>query len=401
MNRSILILFKFNIFLLFLQSMFCWLLWGQSLIILITSLFSALLFIINSKKALKITKSNIIVIIIFIIIQLYINKDFNLNGLMLIFCRIVLFSIILLLNNKIKTEIFKYLTKYFAFLLAISIFFWIIFLMGFKLQKTTISFNNNQYLFDNYFFFLDNLRVFSNPIIPRFSSVFLEPGQLGMITSFFLCANKFELKRKSVLIIFIANILTFSLAAYLLLLISASVYISLYSKRPIRNFIMWSLLLIMSYTFFLNLNNGDNQINNLIIARIQYEDGNIVGNNRFSSDLESYYDNFIKSDNALWGIGNNNYDKLNWEKGNAGYKVYILQNGIIGTLLVSLLYITMAWFNKTKMAWILLTVYIFCFLQAAYPLWESILLIFITSMAIFKEKNNNVIQFKTTTYERT
>lgn len=229
--------------------------------------------------------------------------------------------------------------------------------------------------------------------VPRFSSIFLEPGQLGMMTSFFLCANRFELKRKEVLVIFVATVFTFSLAAYVLLLISASVYLTLYSKKPIRNFILWGSFLLLFYSFFSNYNNGDNVINSYILERLQSDNGKIAGDNRFSEEMDFYFKRFINSNDFALGIGSVQYEKL-FLGANAGYKVFLIQYGIFGTLLIFLFYLMVVLGKPTKMAWILFLVYILCFLQAAYPLWECELILFITAIPFFKFNNQKVINGK-------
>ena len=236
----------------------------------------------------------------------------------------------------------------------------------------------------------------------RFSSVFLEPGHLGMMASFFLCANRFELKRKEILTIFIATIFTFSLAAYLLLLISAFVFLTIYSKKPIRNFIAWGLLLFLFYSFFSTYDKGENVINIFIFERLQTDNGKIAGDNRFSEEMDIYYKRFVNTDEIISGIGLDRFSKTSMVD-SAGYKGFIVTYGIIGTLLVLLFYLSLVLGHQSKMAWILFLVYILCFLQAAYPLWECELLLFITAIPFFKlirEQNKRLLEkgFQTNTF---
>jgi hypothetical protein len=380
-------LFKLSVLLLFLQSMFGWFLWGQIVSAIVLCLVLTFIFAFtNSESVFSIKKSNLLAIFLIFVIQVYVVRDQNTNALIAAFLRIIIISTILLLNDKIKVDLFRFLTKSFAILLFISLFAWILFLLGFSLPYFETSFNDEQYIFDNYYFFLYNHGDMILPV-PRFSSVFLEPGQLGMITSFFLCANRFDFKRKEILVIFIATIFTFSLAAYLLLLVSASAFLTLYSRKPLRNFVVWGFFLFFLYSFFLNYNNGDNTINNLIFERLESDNGEIVGNNRFSGDMDAYFDRFVSSENLITGIGSVQYEKA-FLGANAGYKVFLVQYGIIGTLFIFLFYLLIILGEPTKMAWILFLVYILCFLQAAYPLWECELILFITAIPFFKFNNS-------------
>jgi hypothetical protein len=389
-------LFKFSLLLLFLQSMFAWFLWGQLFFVIILCLIATFAFgIASSESVFSIRKTNFIPIFLIFFIQLYVVADQNTNALVAAFLRIIIVLMILLFNDKIKIDLFRFLTKSFAILLSISLFAWILFLLGISLPHFQTNFNDQQYLFDNYYLFLHNHKDMILPV-PRFSSVFLEPGQLGMMSSFLLCANRFDLKRKEILVIFIATIFTFSLAAYLLLLISASVYLTIYSKKPFRNFILWGLFLFTSYYFFANYNNGDNTINNLIFSRFESVNSEIVENNRFSEEMDVYFKRFINSEDLFSGIGSLQYEKL-FLGANAGYKVFLIQFGIIGTLSIFLFYLAVVLGKPTKMAWILLLVYILCFVQAAYPLWECELILFITAIPFFKSNNIKLVNGNTKT----
>jgi hypothetical protein len=366
--------------------MYAWFLWGQLVFSLLISVVIIVVFAFSTRGIIAFKKSNIIPVFFLLVIQFYVSRDQNTNALLATLLRIIIISIVLLLRNDIKARLFKFLTDAFALLLLVSVIFWFLFLLGIPLPHYQTDFNDNQYIFDNYFLFLYNHADMVLPI-PRFSSVFLEPGQLGMITAFFLCANHFELKRKSVLVIFIATILTFSLAAYVLLLISASSYLIFTAKKPLRNLIFWSVFVVSLYTFFINYNNGDNVVNNLLIDRLQLDNyGDIKANNRFSQDMDVYFDRFIDSNDVIYGLGQLGYDKL-FLGANAGYKVFVLTQGIVGTFLVFLFYFLVTIGNQSKMGWILFIVYIACFLQAAYPLWESELILFITAMPFLKLDN--------------
>ena len=362
-------LFRASLLLFFLQSMFFWLLWDRVILTIMVALCFALIFVLSGARSyVSLQWSNLLAVLIMFCIQVYLVRDQNFNGLIVALIRSTVISIVLLLNDEIKSDIFRFFTRSFSLLLAISVFSWILYLCGVPLPYFEISFNEDQYKFDNYYFFIHN---HVDMLLPysRFSGVFLEPGQLGMIAAFFLSANKFELKKKEILIIFIALIMTFSLAAYMLLFVSASVYFTLYSKKPIRNFILWGLGCYLTYSFFANYNNGDNIINILIFERLEIVDGDLAGNNRFSSRLDDYYTHFVNSYDSLMGIGTVEYMKLPLGI-NAGYKVFLIQFGFIGAFLTLVFYLALFLGSSTKMVWMLFFVYLLCFLQAAYALWE-------------------------------
>jgi hypothetical protein len=381
MKNIIYILFKLGLLLLFLYSLFAWFLWNQNIFSILLAFFLSFLFYLSSPDNFTFRKNTAILIILLFFSKLLAGRTYNLFGVIAVLLNISVLAMVLLLKDEIKIKLFRFFTNAFAVLLTVSMVAWTLFLVGVSLPNYDTQFMDNQYVFTNYYVFLLNLQEI-DVIIPRFSSIFLEPGQLGMITIFFLVANRFELKRKSVLVIFIATLLTFSLAAYVMLIISTSVYVLLHLKRPILNFMVLIIIYGGIYVYFTNLNNGDNPVNTLIFNRLQYDNGIIAGNNRFSDTLDTYFGTFIKSENNFFGIGSAEFAKMDWGKGVAGYKVFIIQYGIVGTLLVFLFYVFVVLSNQSRMAWVLLLVYVLCFIQAAYALWECELLIFITAIPL-------------------
>lgn len=384
--------FKFSLFLLFIQSMYVWFLWGQIIFVILFTLCCSFFFIISRRRIFSFNYSNLVPVFLLIAIQLYVVRDNSLNAIIAALLRIFILSIIILFKDYIKIDLLNYFTKAFAILLTISLFAWILFLIGVRLPYVFSQFNDGQYLFDNYYFFMINQYAPTHLVIPRFASVFLEPGHLGMISSFLLLVNKFNFKKKEVIVLLIVTILTFSLAAYIILLTTLTLFLIENSNKPIRNFVFWGVFIASMYLLFVNFNNGDNLINNLIIERLKFEDGTIRGNNRFSSDFNDYFKDFIQSPRNMLGLGVLKYSEMTWEAGSAGYKVYLVQHGILGTLLVFLFYLSIVLQNKNRMTWMLFIAYILIFIQASYPLWECEILIFITAIPYLRNEKALKIQ---------
>jgi len=383
-------LFKFSFLLIFLESMFAWFLWGKYLLVfaLIFPILATFLLSFSFNKFFQFTDTKIITFILLIIVQLYAVREFQISFLILSITRICILSIVLFSNDQIKRDLINYFTKGFAILVSISLLGWILFLLGVPLPNKPIYLSEDYY-FDNYYFFITQIsqirQISFIDILPRFSSVFLEPGYLGMISTFLVIANRFDLKRKAVLIIFIGVVFSFSLAAYIVLIISFFFWLVINSKRPIQNILFLSMFLLLIYYFFIKFNAGENAFNNYIIKRLIYDNGQISGYNRFTIDLDSFYQHFLSTDKKYFGFGIVEFGKMTWSSGgNAGYKVYILQHGIVGALLIFLFYISMVWNIKSKLVWILLIAYFLFFLQASYPLMECELLIFITAIPLLK-----------------
>lgn len=369
---------KFWIFVAFLQSLYAWFTWGQltkSIIILITFLHCAV-FLVSAPKFFSIKRANYIPLVLFAFAELYIVIDAGILSFIRAGLQIVIVAFVLFLKDNLKEELLKYFTRAIALILFVSLLAWILFLIGVPLPHFEIRNPDYEYLFDNYYFFLAD----NKGLVPRFSSIFLEPGHIGIITAFLLYANRFNLKRIEVLVIFIATIFTLSLAAYILTFISAFYFVIIKSKRKIISIIIF-ISIVLTGVYYFSYLNSDNVVNNLIFARLKYKDGDISGNDRSSYDFNAYFNSFVKTNDVIIGIGND-FLHMDWSKGIAGWKVFIVQYGIIGTLLVFVFYCSLVYYNKSKSSMMFLIVYILCFIQAAYPLWLCELFIFITAMPL-------------------
>jgi hypothetical protein len=140
------------------------------------------------------------------------------------------------------------------------------------------------------------------------------------------------------------------------------------------------------YIISVNLNSGENAIYNYLFKRLEFNGGEMAGYNRFSSDLEVYYNEFIQSKSKYFGIGEEEFRKLSWEGGNAGYKIFIIQYGFFATFLVFLFYITFLIDSSTLISWLLFLAFFLIFLQAAYPLIECELIVYITGIQALKKR---------------
>lgn len=388
-------IYKLGLLLIFLSAQYVWFLWNMEVYVLSLVFLISVFFVLSMpslKNYFEIKQISVLSLFFLLIIQFYIIRDsMSLSKLFATLFQFFIITTVLLLKNDRKVEVLNFIVKYLAIILGVSLFFWFFFLIGINLPlpHKTVTFSDEHYLFDNYFFYLYDTLSISNLIFPRFNSVFLEPGQLGMIASFILCIYKFNLKNKYVFIIFIATLFTLSLAAYILMFLSFLLLKFYDSRHRIRFIIILTTIIIGGIVLIQNYNEGDNPVNYLIFNRLEVdEDGDIVGNNRFSGSLESYYDSFIKTDKKYFGLGNVTYLNLFWKGGNAGYKVFVLQYGFVGVFLVLCLYFSIFLRHRSIRGAILFFVYLVCFVQATYPLWTSVLIIFIMGMSVLSLNNN-------------
>lgn len=335
----------------------------------------------------------------FLLFLCYLNqyKTSNINGLVFAHISVLFVGGILALRNEYKIILLDNLSKLFSLFLLPSLCLWILYLFGFKFLPASyaefVQFNGQSYTYTNYYFFMIDNR-FVNSVLPRFSSVFLEPGHLGMTTALLLAANDFDLKDKYNRIILAVSLSTFSLAAYVILFLGKlfQLFINKYKHRLLVLFV-FVVLFIGSWLFAAMYNNGDNIVNSYIFSRFELtgDEDIIAGNNRFSADFEQYYADVFMTSSSKWlGIGNE-YGKMVWEGGNAGYKVYIVQNGLLGVLFVVLFYFSLLCNQFSRGGLLLICLFLISYLQRSYPLWLCFLLPVICGVQrkYINQKNEN------------
>lgn len=260
----------------------------------------------------------------------------NINAYIVNIASIFIFFILLRSNIEILNRLSTVLCKAMALLLIPSMFFFLLYLLGFPLPGKSATYGNDQYSFTNFYFFMVDDRSLML-FIPRFQSVFLEPGHLGSATSLLLMTQFGQWKRWWNIVLIIASIISFSLAAYAIII--ALMFLGLWvQRRNIVKHVVISVSLLATVTVgAIYYNGGDNMLNALILARLEIDErtGDMVGNNRVDVDFEKEYDKFIVSSDAFFG---RDMTKIARGSGNSGYRVFIYQNGLIGLFLLILFY---------------------------------------------------------------
>lgn len=97
-------------------------------------------------------------------------------------------------------------------------------------------------------------------------------------------------------------------------------------------------------------NNGDNLVNTLILSRLEVdENGKLVGDNRVTESFESVYDDYITTSDVWLG---REYSLEEFGVGNAGYRVFIYEYGLICLFLTIIFYSTMSYNPNDKRSWL-------------------------------------------------
>lgn len=379
-------LYTFSILLYFLQSLYAWFLWGdlmKSGVILLCFFCCGAHRIINKElyhgNSIKIL---IIASLFLVLFNSIIGEGFF--SLARAIFQTIIFYDILCLKSTVKKELFEIYAIFFGWLSLVSIIGWILFLIGVPLPHSHLVDNVYGYVYENYYLFLYNDHL----MYPRFCCIFLEPGQYAMIAVVILHLKEFRLKGIPLIAIFVSLLFTLSLAGYIIMAIS----LFYYYFRPEH---IWKFALIVGAVVFL-FNHfrtetiGENAINDKIIERLIINDGEMAGNNRNSEDYIAFYNRFLKSNQVLFGDRGQSM-KNKWEGGNAGYRVYIVTNGIVGTFFTFLVfYLLYLESKKRKGAWVLLLIEVLLFIQASVPFWFCVFSLYVFGLASlpFKQKKN-------------
>ena len=171
--------------------------------------------------------------------------------------------------------------------MVLSMSFFLLYLLGFPLPGRDANYID-LYSFTNYYFFLiDDRNLFA--IIPRFQSIFVEPGHLGTMTALLLFTQFGKWRRWYNVSLLIATFISFSLAAYGILV--PVIFLSLWIKgRQVLKKGLYAVAILASITtasFFYN--DGDNLLHDLIMIRLEIEDGELAGDNRVSDSFKAEY----------------------------------------------------------------------------------------------------------------
>ena len=93
----------------------------------------------------------------------------------------------------------------------------------------------------------------------------------------------------------------------------------------------------------------------------------LAGNNRVTEDFDTDFEKLCTSSAIIFGKKRDNP-----EFGNSGYKVFIYENGLIGTILMLAFYLaTLGKVNNRKAATSAFILALLGFIVRGYPLWYS------------------------------
>lgn len=289
------------------------------------------------------------------------------------------------LDKSYQQDLLKSVTKWMCILLGVSLGVYLLSMLIPLPHTTFIVPNNNFYMpFDNYFFYIYSGGYENEEAgVLRFGSIFLEPGHLSMICFLMLFANRFQFKKTPLLWFpLICILISFSLTGYVLLLLG---YIVL-KIRNLYYMLISAFIIGGSWLFVTELwNEGDNPVNILIVQRLEFDKNKgIKGNNRTIKKTDYYFKQCVKDGRIITGVGNKEMgDRV---KG-AGFKIFLLRYGIIGTIFITAIYLLLINYKANqRYAISFLTMIILLFLQRAYPGWYSWLFFYTVGIGVMRNE---------------
>lgn len=365
-------------FLLFLESMHVYFFWSIPFVIPgILSIF-AIIFLFKESNYFSFSKGNIIPYLLFFVTLLYTKRGQNLNGFLGGILPFISLFLVFSLKIFYKAKFLDALTKTLSVLLAISLFAWILVMIGVNLPHTNIYYKSGERIFtlNCYFVFIEY--TFDFIVFQRFMSVFIEPGYLAAVLVILIYINNFQLRRIEILILFISLIFTFSIAGYIMLAVAYISFMLRNRRYAIRYLLLSLFILGLTYNISIVANEGDNMLNELVLKRISLnEEGRLSGYNRTENKMDKMFIDFLKSSDLFSGIGSR-YKQFG---SNVGYKPFIVTNGIIGLILLLTSYFSGWYFTKTFSALTIAILFIMIFSKGHSEIfWAGYLMVYATSM---------------------
>ena len=234
--------------------------------------------------------------------------------------------IMYLINKKECAQVYKRLFELFTLLVGISVICYIINIIipgimpNMKISPT-ISYKDYNYI--AYPFFV-------TPDLPfefRFHGMFDEAGTNGTITTIFLYIERYNLKKKRNMVLFINGLLSFSF-----FFILCTLFYFIVSRLDIIIRSLPKLLVVFSVFFILyNETKNDEMIKFYVWDRMsiidEKEPGQARGDNRTDELFEFSYKNFLASSDVWFGKGRGSGEKVTNDT--SSYKLVVYNYGVV------------------------------------------------------------------------
>jgi hypothetical protein len=272
--------------------------------------------------------------LLFLVSSVYISlsTDTNIKGYIMLLVKASIVYSLLCVDADRLYSLSTFIAKVMGVLLAASLAGHFLYLLGFPLPGKSVQLGEFYSFTNHYLFLLDDRNLFT--LVPRFNSYFPEPSHVGSAAAFLLFAQRGHWREWYNMVLLATIFFSFSLASYVYL--TAIIFLNLWiaKKELFRKLAVTIAIFIAAITTAFTYNGGDNLVHDLILLRLEVEDGEMAGDNRVTGNFEKDFENFLGSNDMLLG---RNFD-ANAEFGNAGFRVFFYDHGLVGIFLMSLFY---------------------------------------------------------------
>lgn len=305
--------------------------------------------------------------VLFVIYECF-STGRNINAYIMILFRIPVIFALFRIDSTRLLQLTTFIAKVMGVLLAASLAGHFLYIFGFSLPGRSAEFGEYYTFTNHYLFLLDDRNMFA--IFPRFNSYFPEPSHIGSASAFLLFAQWGRWKKWYNIVLIATIFFSFSLASYIYL--TAIIFLNLWIERKqiIKKLLVVVAIFAGGVIAAFTYNRGDNLVHDLILLRLEVDDGKLVGDNRVTDNFQKDYDNFLASSDIL--LGRRMEDV---EFGNAGFKTFFYEHGLIGILLISAFYFLAIKNSPNKRAVVsVLIVAGLYFYVSAFMLFEKVII---------------------------
>lgn len=313
----------------------------------------------------------------------------NLNAYIGSFLYILPFFAFCCIKPEIRKDFLRVFNHIFASFLAVSVFFWILHLLGIPLLHSRLKFGEF-YAYENYYFFLDFIGSSDYlSVFPRFFSIFIEPGLLGILCVLMISLDGFRLKRWYNIVYLVSLILSFSLAGFVLFAVALIPFVLSKSTGSKWGYITIILIVFISGYYVLYMADENSVAYQMLGQRLEWNEdrGTISGYDRSGEAINEFLEkSFFGSGKVMFGFGPNlQYEGVDW-------KVFLVKYGVV-SLLLYLIFLFNCYLQKKSwlgMWWFLLFVLIFA-RGYSVMFWPGVLMLYIMGLDYLFYNKNRVL----------
>lgn len=354
---------------------------------------------LSNTKLFSFTNEKIIFIVLSFVVFGYERGLHDFGGVIGAVFDMTALYVIVLLNEKNRCKLLDWFDKIMLPITAVSVVWWILYLLHVPLPHHDFDWiisEESYYHFENYYLFLFCVQDAVINIFPRFSSIFYEPGYSAIILVFLLLYHKFDFHKRAVQIYSVALFFTFSLSGFVMFFLMWGGFSLCKSAKGIPYILCLIVLLYGGQVFFKDYNNGDNPVNELILARLEIEDGNIAGYNRTGKTFDDDFEDFIKRGDSHVCFGAPKGMVKSMNLANVGWKVYFYVNGLVCFVFFLLcVWLVFSPYKKKVFCALPMILYLLTFARGHRVMWFSgYWLLWVGIMSFFNSDNLKKIEFK-------